>query len=542
MQKIFLGIIIIVVLFLSPKIVFGSVVINEVFYNPGETDTGLEYIVLYNNGSEPYSLNNYCLYAAGKHYIINSLTINPNNSTIIHWNADGTNTSTDIYTGKSLKNMSNTSGVVSLSSSDQHTSSTIKDYIRYGTTVKTWENDAVSAGIWTTGSFIPNVQEGKAIKLIINGVDNNLPSDWIETTPSVVQTEESSSTSTTTEETETPEIPESTTNNSPPTANAGDNIIGFIDQEILFDGSLSSDPDNNELAYSWNTGDGNSLDKISLTHKYAYPGTYLATLTVFDGRYYSTDTITVQIQQAQIIINEFMPNPEGKDEEEEWVEIYNGADSISDISNWQLDDMASGSKAFVFPKNTFIAPKSYLVFSRQTTKIALNNNIDSVRLLMPDGTVFQEINYEKPPQGKSSARTEEGFVWSEPTPGMANISSIIGINPSTGSRQAKQTVSQMNVVAPQTTKNSTKTYSIDLPKNDIEGGYIQLSNNSQTDTNRITIQRENKGNNKGDNEMALIRQNTQNPLNLTLLIICIVFGASFMGLLLVKFRKKGLPT
>ena len=237
-----------------------------------------------------------------------------------------------------------------------------------------------------------------------------------------------------------------------------------------------------------------------------------------------------------------MPNPEGKDEEEEWVEIYNGADSISDISNWQLDDMASGSKAFVFPKNTFIAPKSYLVFSRQTTKIALNNNIDSVRLLMPDGTVFQEINYEKPPQGKSSARTEEGFVWSEPTPGMANISSIIGINPSTGSRQAKQTVSQMNVVAPQTTKNSTKTYSIDLPKNDIEGGYIQLSNNSQTDTNRITIQRENKGNNKGDNEMALIRQNTQNPLNLTLLIICIVFGASFMGLLLVKFRKKGLPT
>jgi hypothetical protein len=97
MQKIFLGIIIIVVLFLSPKIVFGSVVINEVFYNPGETDTGLEYIVLYNNGSEPYSLNNYCLYAAGKHYIINSLTINPNNSTIIHWNADGTNTSTDIH-------------------------------------------------------------------------------------------------------------------------------------------------------------------------------------------------------------------------------------------------------------------------------------------------------------------------------------------------------------------------------------------------------------------------------------------------------------
>jgi len=224
-----------------------------------------------------------------------------------------------------------------------------------------------------------------------------------------------------------------------------------------------------------------------------------------------------------------MPNPEGKDEEEEWIEIYNGADSISDISGWQLDDMASGSKAFVFPQNTFIAPKSYLVFLRQTTKIALNNDIDSVRLLMPDNTVFQEVNYEKPPQGKSSARTEEGFVWSEPTPGMANIS------PSISSGQAKQTILQMNVVEPQTTKNSTKTYSIDLPKNDIDGGYIQLTDNNiqQTENNKQET----------TNQLAGIKQSTdQNPFNLTLLIICIVFGAGFMGLLLVKFRKKGLPT
>ena len=29
-----------------------------------------------------------------------------------------------------------------------------------------------------------------------------------------------------------------------------------------------------------------------------------------------------------------IPNPEGKDEENEWIEIYNGSDSIVDISGW----------------------------------------------------------------------------------------------------------------------------------------------------------------------------------------------------------------
>jgi len=528
MQKIFLGAIIAIVLFLSPKIVFGSVVINEVFYNADGVDTGKEYIILYNNGDSSVDLTNWDIDPSSANYFnLPSFVLNAKSFITIHINMSGTNSSTDIYTGTS-SNMSDTAGPIALFKSTDHVTANLIDYVEYGTAGQTNESKAVSAGIWVAGNFIPNAQEGKAIKLSINGIDNNLPSDWIETTPSIAQPEETPSTSESEEEAiETPEIPPATNNNNPPIADAGDNIIGFVNQEIVFDGSKSSDTDNNELSYSWNTGDGNSLDKISLIHKYHYPGTYLATLTVFDGRYYNTDTITIKIQQAQITINEFLPNPSGKDEEEEWIEIYNGADSISDISGWQLDDMASGSKAFVFPENTFIAPKSYLVFSRQTTKIALNNDIDSVRLLMPDGIVFQEINYEEPPQGKSSARTEEGFVWSDPTPGMANISGMV-------ISYDKQTVSQMNIVEPQITKNSTKTYTIDLPKNDIEGGYIIKNDQALISNDQAPIQK--------TNQLAGIKQSAdQSPLNLVLIIICIVFGAGLAGLLLVRFKKKRLP-
>jgi hypothetical protein len=505
-------------LFAEP--VFGAVVINEIMYDLEiGSDSGREWVEIFNDSEIPVDLTGWKFWENGTNHGLNivqgNISIPQNGYAIIADNPEKFLIDNPSFSGTLLDS--------AFSLSNDGESLIIKD--NNLVTI----NEVVYSSVWgakgngrTLQRENPNgTNWGSGIPTI--GTLNNISPEPEEETSPTSESEEPT--------TETPEIPGSTTNDNPPIANAGDNVIGFVDQEILFDGTLSSDLDGNELSYSWNTGDGNSLDKISLVYKYRYPGTYLATLTVFDGRYYSTDTITVQIQQAQITINEFMANPSGADEEEEWIEVYNGADSISDISGWKLDDIASGSKAFVFPQNTLIAPKSYLVFSRQITKIALNNDIDSVRLLMPDGTVFQEINYEKPPQGKSSARTEEGFVWSEPTPGMANISGVaIGSD--------KKTVSQMNIIEPQIVKESSREYVIDLPKNNIEGGYINISSNNQD-----TITKQNTTtNNQNSNNIASIKQSIgQNPLNLVLLIICIVFGAGFVGLLLVKSRRKKLP-
>jgi len=118
--------------------------------------------------------------------------------------------------------------------------------------------------------------------------------------------------------TENPTAPTIPTNSQPPIADAGENIIAFIDDEITFDGSKSYDPDGFDLAYEWNLGEGGVENDVAVTHKYYYPGTYLVTLMVFDGRYYVSDTITVEIYPKKITINEFFPSPTGKDEEEEW--------------------------------------------------------------------------------------------------------------------------------------------------------------------------------------------------------------------------------
>lgn len=264
-------------------------------------------------------------------------------------------------------------------------------------------------------------------------------------------------------------------------------------------------------------GDGKLIEKSSLTYIYNYPGTYTISLMVYDGQYYVIDTAIIKIQAGQIIINEFLPNPSGKDEEEEWVEIYNNSDATADISDWQLDDAASGSKPFVFPKNTLIAPKSYIVLSRQITGIALNNDKDSVRLLLPEGVVFQEINYENPPQGKSSAKTEEGFVWSESTPGTPNISAVVIAE--------NEKIIYQNPVKSEITKESSQNYAINYQnanQPEIKGGYNPPEPGTPT------------------NELAAVKNlsTPQNPLYLILIIALIISIGLIIGLLLVKFRKK----
>jgi hypothetical protein len=273
-------------------------------------------------------------------------------------------------------------------------------------------------------------------------------------------------------------------------------------------------------------GDGKLIEKPSFSYKYLYPGTYLVGLMVYDGQYYVFDTVTIKIQAGQITINEFLPSPSGKDEEEEWIEIYNDSDAIMDISGWQLDDEASGSEPFVFPQNSLIAPKSYIVFSRQITGIALNNDKDSARLLLPEGIVFQEISYEKPTQGKSSARTEEGFVWNVPTPGTANLS--IGAS-GANAAENKNFVYQQPIKS-EPTKEPSRNYAVNYQntnKPEIEGGYAVMPAEEPKKQNE-------------ENQLATVKDfySRQNPTQLILIIALIISVALIIGLLLVKFRKK----
>ena len=66
-----------------------------------------------------------------------------------------------------------------------------------------------------------------------------------------------------------------------------------------------------------------------------------------------------------IVINEikYMSTPES--DSEDWVELYNNSDMVADISQWIFKDDVIDHQ-FLFPENTYIQPRDYLVLCRDT--------------------------------------------------------------------------------------------------------------------------------------------------------------------------------
>ena len=123
-----------------------------------------------------------------------------------------------------------------------------------------------------------------------------------------------------------------------------------------------------------------------------------------------------------IIINEALPAPIGPDETEEWIEIFNQNNFEADLSEWQIADTAGSAKTYAFPKGTKIAAQGFLVLSRPTTKITLNNDEDGLSLFQPNGNILDSVNYQKAPQGQSYNKSGSSWTWSPLlTPGSKNI-------------------------------------------------------------------------------------------------------------------------
>lgn len=136
-----------------------------------------------------------------------------------------------------------------------------------------------------------------------------------------------------------------------------------------------------------------------------------------------------------VVITEIHPNPQGSDREDEFVELFNAGEKEVDLSGWILGD--ESKRRFELPAFSVLEPDAYLVIYRQESKIAFNNNGDTVRLCQtPDERSCLETAYDSAPEGKSYCRTAFGtssnfvdpdkkWIWSDPpTPGEWNILDI----------------------------------------------------------------------------------------------------------------------
>ncbi len=510
-----------------------NVVINEIMYDLPGIDTDHEWIEILNISDTEIDLTNW-KFNDGSNHNLNEppknggqglLKISAGEYTIL--TGDATTFLTDhpgfsgtvIDTVMSLKNTNATLKILDLENNEI-------DSIAY-------ESIWGANGDWKTLEKIDsqgtNTQNNWQISVLDGGTPGILNSSGAE----IVLEDNGEETSIESTTSGVPIIPV----NQPPVAYAGTDITALINQEIIFDGSLSSDSNNDALTYFWNFGDGaTDIEQIS-KHTYLYPGQYIISLLVDDGEFSDLDIITINIYNKSIIISEFLPDPEGTDAENEWIELYNQSNQIANLSNWQLDDQEEGSLPFIFPANSLIGPNQFLVLIRSITKIALNNDNDQVRLIYPDGSLAAEINYlAEKKEGFSIAFDNNDYFWTKiPTPGSANIISSIGLDLETEnlSKNNPEPIIQQSQEMPDVTANTNLNQSQSF---DASEDSPSLSNKELLSNISSVIQ-----NNPNDNInfTASLGQSTQlnQKSKLILYLSIIISGSLLLSWIIIQVRK-----
>lgn len=171
-----------------------------------------------------------------------------------------------------------------------------------------------------------------------------------------------------------------------------------------------------------------------------------------------------------IFITEIFPNPVGADNEAEFVELFNFGNRDINLGGWEIAD-DNGAKYTIGNADEAMIIKSqgYLLIYRSESRIALNNNYDSVSLFAPLKTkAKQTVKYNGAKENWSYGLAIESngdwkkakWEWSEKTtPGAANEFKTINHKP-TASFDAPETV-PINVPV---TLDSSDTYDEDGDK------------------------------------------------------------------------------
>ncbi len=169
--------------------------------------------------------------------------------------------------------------------------------------------------------------------------------------------------------------------------------------------------------------------------KGSYPGTWTVVDVwlgdvVSNARQYETRDLVdagfpTEIENTQVVLNEFMPQPAvGK----EWVELRNISNDNVDVDGWYIAD-SNGQQRVIDVKHTntgstTIEPGERLVIQNYRS-FYLNNNGDAVKLFDNEGNLVDEYEYDADAveEGKSIARDwDHDGAWVDPipTPGKKN--------------------------------------------------------------------------------------------------------------------------
>jgi len=165
--------------------------------------------------------------------------------------------------------------------------------------------------------------------------------------------------------------------NTPPIADAGEDqnitCAHLVGIDVVLDGSGSSDPDGDSLAYVWEIGDSVIGNGVNPTIFFA-PGEYVVTLTVADFEYTDTDEVTITVE-TDLVAPEITLNGDNP------LNLYRFGDPYSDPGADVSDDCDENPTLTISGSVDILLPGSYMVtyeasdFNGNTTEVTRVVNV-----------------------------------------------------------------------------------------------------------------------------------------------------------------------
>jgi hypothetical protein len=121
-------------------------------------------------------------------------------------------------------------------------------------------------------------------------------------------------------------------------------------------------------------------------------------------------------------ISEWLPNPQGADTKSEWIEFQNTGTGFVNTSGWFLKN--EKGKSAVLPSRN-VGPGEFLIFKKPELSLTFRNTNGGVSLYDDSGNLVEHEEFLGiAPEDKTFGRTDHGFSWLSPTPGLKNAETV----------------------------------------------------------------------------------------------------------------------
>ncbi|MEA2112513.1 MAG: lamin tail domain-containing protein [Patescibacteria group bacterium] len=366
------------VLFLSPSFVFSQIEITEVMYNLEGSDSGREWIEIYNTTTEDVDLSGWKVFEAETNHRIksiiegDSLVLPTKTYALIIDNFEKFEVDYPNFSGlvfDSAFSLSN-SGEGLILRDDELIDVDSVDYLsEWGAN---GDGDSLQKidSTWQSGTPTPACTNG-----------GNQPDEPVEENDEIIPPSEQEDQG----------------------LDLGSGSILFVSQikahiisfqdipiagaDFMFKGEslgLENQPIEN-AKYSWSFGDGSRVAGQNVLHAFQYPGEYLITLEVSSGKHSAMDRVKTKVISSGVFIKDVL-----FDDSNSFVNINNPSQYELNLSWWRLK---VGDNFWTFPKNTIMLADNQLKLSSHVTNLFPKEG-DDIQLLYPNGSIAFDYRKE----------------------------------------------------------------------------------------------------------------------------------------------------